>query len=60
MPAARNCTANTVFPLPAVPDSSVVRFTGSPPFAMTSKLAIPVGSLRTGERLVSSVVMTSL
>src|SRR4051812_27487531 len=44
MPDARNWIANTVLPLPAVPDTSVVRFFGNPPFAITSKLSIPVGS----------------
>jgi hypothetical protein len=42
IPAARNCIANTVLPLPAVPEISVVRCLGRPPFATTSKLAIPV------------------
>ena len=45
MPAARNCTAKTVLPLPAVPEMSVVRFFGSPPLAMMSKLEIPVREL---------------
>jgi len=47
IPAARNCTAKIVFPLPAVPDMSVVRFRGSPPFAMMSKLEIPVAIFST-------------
>ena len=36
--------ARTVLPLPAVPETRVVRFCGSPPLAITSKLAMPVGS----------------
>jgi len=47
IPAARNCTAKTVLPLPAVPEINVVRFFGSPPLAMTSRLEIPVRSFST-------------
>jgi hypothetical protein len=39
--------ANTVLPLPAVPERRVVRFCGSPPSAIRSKLAMPVASFRT-------------
>ena len=38
---------HTVFPLPAVPERSVVRPSGSPPFAMRSKLGMPVASFCT-------------
>ena len=40
-------SGKTVLPLPAVPDTRVVRFFGRPPLAMMSKVVIPVGSFST-------------
>ncbi len=56
-------SASAVLPLPAVPETSVVRCFGRPPFAMTSKLAIPVGSFSTssiGRRVVGAVSAVSM
>ena len=42
--SARNWTANTVLPAPAVPATSVSRFSGSPPRVISSSPGIPDGT----------------
>src|SRR5579871_3891121 len=42
IPCARNCVAKTVFPLPGVPPTTVVRPRGRPPITSSSNALTPV------------------
>ena len=44
IPSARNCVTKTVFALPAVPETSVARPFGNPPYEIWSNPVMPVGS----------------